>query len=394
MKFALIGAGAMGKAILEDILRSPEVSSVLVGDTDGRRASQCVAAFRDRRLRAVVTDAYDVDGTAETIGGQDVVINAAQYDVNLNVMQACLRARCHYLDLGGLFHTTRRQLELAGDFERAGLTAILGMGAAPGITNVLARYACDRLDEVASVALSFAAADLTERKVDVFAPPYSIRTIMEEFSEDTVQFLDGGYRTLPALSGAIDIDFPEPIGRRSCYHTLHSEPATIPESFRDKGIREVTWRLSLPPEFEEKAKLLAAIGFAEREPVEIGSVKVAPIDALAAVVERRVMTKLAGVDLEPKEVGCARCEAVGKKDGREATHVVECLVRSEGKGSSLVGKATGVPPSIVAGMLAAGAISRPGVWGPEQVVEPDLFFLELTRRGVEIRVTTRTRPYG
>jgi hypothetical protein len=47
--------------------------------------------------------------------------------LNLNVMQAALAAKIHYIDLGGLFTWTRRQLKLHQDFLRAGLTAIIGM---------------------------------------------------------------------------------------------------------------------------------------------------------------------------------------------------------------------------------------------------------------------------
>jgi hypothetical protein len=63
---------------------------------------------------------------------------------------------------------------------------------------------------------------------------------MEEFTEDSWRFLDGELKRLPPLSGAEEIDFPPPIGRWRCFHTLHSEPATIPEAFRDKGFHEVT----------------------------------------------------------------------------------------------------------------------------------------------------------
>ena len=53
-------------------------------------------------------------------------------------MRACLEAGCHYIDLGGLYWLTGRQLELHDEFEQAGLLALLGMGSSPGKTNVMA----------------------------------------------------------------------------------------------------------------------------------------------------------------------------------------------------------------------------------------------------------------
>ena len=76
---------------------------------------------------------------AAALDGCDVLVNAASYRVNLDAMRACLEAGCHYLDLGGLYRVTGRQLELDDEFERAGLLALLGIGSSPGKTNVMAR---------------------------------------------------------------------------------------------------------------------------------------------------------------------------------------------------------------------------------------------------------------
>ena len=66
-------------------------------------------------------------------------------------MRAALASGTHYLDLGGLFHVTRQQLKLHAAFRRAGLLGLLGMGAAPGTTNLLARLSADELDGVREI---------------------------------------------------------------------------------------------------------------------------------------------------------------------------------------------------------------------------------------------------
>ncbi len=390
MKIAVIGAGAMGAAIVKDLRSNPEVTEILVADAALERAREIAAGLGDQRIRYSQVDASNVAETAKVITPYDAVVNAAQYYINCEVMKACLAGRCHYNDLGGMFHMTRRQHELRSDFEKAGLTAITGIGAAPGITNVLSRYGYDLLDRVEAVHTSFAAADLTDRRgVQVLVPPYSIRTIMEEMSDDSVQFMDGEYVVRPALSGAEESSFPEPIGRRVCYHTLHSEPATIPAAFRDKGIRHVTWRLSLPPELEEAMKTLAGAGFASTDPVEIGGAKISPRDILATVIEKNIAVKLKGVKIETREVACIRSHVIGTKEGRSSEVIADCIAHTPPGGSSLVGSVTSVPASVAAQLQASGQIARPGVWGPEEVIEPLPFFAELAKRGMRVQATVR-----
>lgn len=59
-----------------------------------------------------------------------------------------MEAGVHYTDLGGLFHYTRKQLALKDEFRKKNLTAVLGSGITPGITNVMAAYAASKLDTV------------------------------------------------------------------------------------------------------------------------------------------------------------------------------------------------------------------------------------------------------
>ena len=82
---------------------------------------------------------------AKLLRGCDVVVNCTQYNWNLDVMRAALAARVNYMDLGGLYHMTKKQFALDRDFRRIGRLAIAGMGGAPGITNVMARALADPL---------------------------------------------------------------------------------------------------------------------------------------------------------------------------------------------------------------------------------------------------------
>lgn len=393
MKIAIIGAaGAMARTTILDLLDNPEVERLLLADYREEKVKRIAASIGDERLEACFVDGYQVEGTAKALAGFDAVINSAQLfpDLFEKIMDACLMARCHYNDLGGLFWTTRRLMKRFEAFQAKNLTAILGMGSAPGITNVLGRYACDRMDRVESVHFWDASVDHTDMQgVDAFLPPYSIRTIMQEFTDNPVMYIDGGYKELPPCSGAMAMDFPEPIGPRTCIHTLHSEPATFVPAFQDKGIKNCTWRLGLPTEFDEKARFLSSIGFGSTDPIRVGSVEVVPREVLSSVIEQHVAEKLSGTRLVIQDVECLRAQVIGTEGNRAIEYLVDCMARPHSRwGGSCGDLCTGTPPSITAQMQAMGIIDRAGVWGPE-IIDPEIFFEELEKREMQVTVARK-----
>ncbi len=139
----------MGRAVVFDLTR--QGVPVRLVDTDVARAR--VVARRYGHDRATVVDVSGRDELAAVVQGADVLVHCGPYGLNLAAMDAALAVRCHYVDLGGLFHTTRLQLARDGEFRRAGRLAVLGMGSAPGTTNVLARLGADGLTRVEAIGV-------------------------------------------------------------------------------------------------------------------------------------------------------------------------------------------------------------------------------------------------
>lgn len=390
MKIAIVGAGAMGMFVAREIARSEPRASLFIIDADLGRARQIAAILAAVASQHARCDARDVTGLATVLHGTEVVVNAAQYDVNLDVMRACLAARCHYLDLGGMFHMTQRQLALGEEFKQAGLTAILGIGAAPGMTNVMARLACDQLDTVEVIETAFAAAAPQAPSSPVFVPPYSIRTIMQEFCEESMQFLAGTHSAQPALAGRKSIQFAPPIGIVDCVYTLHSEPATLPAVFAAKGVREVTWRLGLPPALEDIIRAFASAGLGSTEPLTVGGASIAPVDFLAASIDRSIRSS-APTQRAFTEYGAIRVEAFGTRQNIPIRIAVECTREETGISPDVAGIMTGTPCALAALMLARGEAMLPGVHGAESVVPPGEMIRELRERRF---VTVQTERRG
>lgn len=388
MRIAIVGAGAMGLQVAEELLVSSADVELLAIDASRDSLSKFEGALANDRVKLAVKDATDIESLAAGLQGSDVVVNAAQYDVNVLVMKAALKAGIHYVDLGGMFHETRRQLKLHDEFQGAGLTAVVGMGAAPGITNVLAAHACAELERVENVEASFGASVEDLQDGSQFVPPYSLRTIMQEFLEESVQFLDGSHHSQPPMSGARVIHFPQPIGELDCIYTLHSEPATLPSYLASKGVRNVTWRLGLPPALTGAIRAFASAGLGASEPIEYHGAKIVPIDFLLASIEANQQIS-AAPKLPYTESGCLRVEVNGLTASQDQrTIVITCQRSITGVAPDMAGVITGVPCAIAALMLADGRANNPGVHAPESVVPPNNMFEELSDRGFTLTSET------
>jgi saccharopine dehydrogenase-like NADP-dependent oxidoreductase len=206
---------------------------------------------RDFRLQgAEHVDARDPASLQRALDGAEVVVNAADYRLNIDVMRGALAAGAHYVDLGGLFHVTRKQLELDGEFRAAGLTAILGLGSAPGKTNLLASAAARRLGEDPVSMEIWAATRDPAAANHPFPAPYSVQTLRDELELRPMVVREGELTDVDPLSGEAEREFPEPVERASGIYTLHSELATLPEAF--PTLREASFRLCLSPGLLEK----------------------------------------------------------------------------------------------------------------------------------------------
>jgi saccharopine dehydrogenase-like NADP-dependent oxidoreductase len=110
---------------------------------------------------------------------------------------------------------SRRQLALDDEFRASGLTAILGLGSAPGKTNLLARAAVERLG-APPVALEIWAASRDPAAADhPFPAPYSVQTLLDELRMQPMVVADGELREVAPLSGGPSGPFPSRSGARS-----------------------------------------------------------------------------------------------------------------------------------------------------------------------------------
>ena len=373
----------MGCIAVQDLAGDRRMGEVVIADQDIAQARTVAEVINSAKVSIQTVDVTDHHALVNLLKGTDACLNATVYYFNLQVMEACLEAGVHYTDMGGLFHTTRKQLELSDRFAEAGLSAVLGMGSAPGVPNVHARYAAERLDTIESIHI-----------YDGIKPPppddirftYAVPTIIDELTLPPMVYRDGEFVACQPLSEFEDYWFTPPIGLLPMHLSLHSEVATLPITFRDKGVRECFFKINywgMAKETVEKIRVLADFGLAGREAVEVKGQSVVPRDLLVAMMSEYVppiTDFLAPSKNQPpdwtKEIVT---EVQGEKDGKAVTYRLGTLTC---KGAL----PTGVAPARADIWLAEGRIP-PGVHPPEAVIEPEPFFKELEEREIYTQVS-------
>jgi lysine 6-dehydrogenase len=355
---AVLGAGGtIAPAIVRDLAESDEIGAMQLLDLDVERAGAVADAHGLGKAHAGRVDARAPGALAAALEGIDVLVNTASYRVNLEAMEACLDAGCHYLDLGGLYRLTLRQLELSARFESAGLLAVLGIGSSPGKTNLMALRGTRELQSPASEIHVYAAGrDPAAPDDGRLRPPYAIQTLLDELTLNPVVLRGGEPVEVEPLSDGGSADFGEPIGEVPTIYTLHSELATFASSF---GCRESSFRLSLSPVVLERLKELVG----------------ASADDVAAAAR-----EAASPSNETVSVHMVRLV-----DGSGSAVTVRAITRPHfGLGGSVV--STAAPAAATVRLFARGALTARGALPPERCIDPDEMFTELEARGCSFEI--------
>ena len=388
MRAVVLGGGGLtGRAAVRQLAAGGLADEVVAADVDPALAVAAAKAAGPRTTPADL-DVRDRAATVRLLHGASVVVNATPYAFNLEAMAAALAARVPYLDFGGLFHMTRRQLGLDGPFREAHLLAVPGLGQVPGVSNVLAFAAAEQLDTVESIVLRDGWRDLAATPSLSFS--WSPATFLEEMVQPAVVFQDGTYREHPPLSGAEEYDFGPPVGRTTIFRTLHSEPATLPDSLRDKGLWHCEWKEGGPG--IELARALAEIGLGSERPVEVRGTPVIPREFTLALLRREnLLGPRPGAAVDDWEL--LDIELRGVQAGRSATvHATARFPPWPDWQLAATEYAVGTAGAIGAEMVLRGELRGEGVVPPERAVPAAAFRRELRRRGILTAVVPPEPP--
>lgn len=388
------GAGLMGSGTVRDLVSelSSGVERLVVADVCPDRMDSLLTELNDERISAVTLDVTNKAATMELLEAADICINAVPTfaGFQMDIFHYCLEAKTPYVDYGGMGVYTVKQKKECEAWKEAGVTAVLGLGADPGMSNMTCKAVAERLDSIDKINLYWAA-EIEGPENPILVPPYSESTVLGEYANNSQQFLEGALREVGPQTGNEIIDLPEPWGRTEFIYSQHSEPLTVPfaEGFTDKGIKEFTWKLSLPKREHEAWVGIVKAGFGDfDDPINIKGVDIKPVEYLQAVIRRNIERN---EDKIPEQEGYEIHFAIGEgiKDGKKTR--VKCVVSSKPDPlyDNYNDAATSMNVSIGAQLLLRN-LQKPGVWGPEEYYDVEEYFKEVKRRRFHVEIETNT----
>lgn len=383
------GAGFMGAGIVRDLVSDRaiiDIGKIRICDTSRVRMEALAKDVGDIRLELVDLDVTDPQKLAAAIAGADLCINCVPTLAGhqMVIFEAAFTARVPYMDLGGLGTYTVKQIAEHARFKAAGVAAVTGIGADPGMSNVICRAVADELDEIDRINLYWAA-ELVGPENPVLVPPYSVSTVLAEYAHPSTQFLGGKHVTCEPMGGVEILDLPEPWGRCEFMYSPHSEQLTVPlaEGIAEKGIQEFTWKLHLPHREHEAWVGLVKAGFGDfNEPVEINGMAVKPLDVLSKVIQRNIEKN---ADRIPEQQSHEIHFAIGRgrRNGRPAMARCDVVVTPDPMYDGYVDACTSMCASIAAQLMLKNPL-KPGVYAPEGYFDAAEFFAEAEKRKFKV----------
>lgn len=364
-KALVLGCGEMGEAAVRDLHRYACLPELVVAT---RRPERARAALQDlaggsTRIEVIAIDALDEDALEAAMSGCAVALNCIgpNFRHEERVARAAIRARVHLVDLNDDYEVTPRMFALDGAARAAGITIVFGLGASPGVNNVLVRSAANQVDEVEEIhtAWVMSAADP--------GGPALAAHLLYSLSDRAPTVVDGRLEWLRSFrDGCERITFPDPVGAMDVFHVGHPEPLTLRRSFPHARVIDDKASFN-PPVINELILRLGALAREAPSPIEVDGRPVEPMDFCAAYL-RAYCKSLSDVPPE----GALRVQVKGRKGDYTRTVTLSSAGR--------LATGTGIPIAIGAILLLQGRVSGHGVLAPEDCLDPNEFLYELFNR--------------
>lgn len=391
-KVLVIGAGGVGSVAVNKMAMWSDMFSEIT--LASRRVSKCdaiAASVKNRTGFTIATaelDADDIEATTRLIEKTDasLVVNLALPYQDLNIMEACLIAGANYLDTANYEPLDEAKFEYHWQwayqekFEKAGLTALLGSGFDPGVTNVFTAYiAKHHMDNMQTLdILDCNGGDHGQPFATNFNPEINIR----EVTAPARHWQNGGWVETPALSHKQSFDFPQ-VGARNMYLMYHEELESLSKHFPE--LTRARFWMTFGDAYLTHLNVLENIGMTSIEPILYEGQEIVPLQFLKAV-----LPEPSGLGETTKGKTCIGNIVSGTYEGKPKTVYLynvcdheECFAEV---GSQAVSYTTGVPAMIGASLILDKSWCKPGVWNMEQF-DPDPFMDRLNLYGLPWHVT-------
>lgn len=383
-KVLIIGAGGVGRVVAHKVVKVPEVfSEIMLASRTQSKCDHIAQAIGGNRIQTAEVDADHLESLLQLMKTfkPDLVIHVALPYQDLTIMEACLKVGSHYLDTANYEPPDEAKFEYKWQwayherFQRAGLTALLGCGFDPGVTNVFTAYAAKHhFDEIHYLDIvDCNAGEHGKPFATNFNPEINIR----EVTQKGKYWEDGKWIETEPHEIHRTLTYPG-IGPRKSYLIYHEELESLVKHF--PTLKRARFWMTFGEEYLTYLRVIQDIGMASIKPILYEGKEIVPLKFLKAVLPN------------PAELGehytgetSIGCRIRGIKGGREKTYYIynNCKHQDAYRetGTQAVSYTTGVPAMIGSMMILTGKWKRPGVFNPEEF-DPDPFMEQLLIHGL------------
>ena len=376
MKLTVIGAGAIGSAVAQDLLAHETVTQVQVCDARARALKALHAEVESPRLRSFQVEARDPVALGTILDGSACVIGAAQPEMNPALAALCLERGLHYCDLGGPDEIVAEELALAEQAQERGVWIIPNCGLDPGLSHMLCAHGVRQFDTVEALHLRVGDVPLHPEPPFNFRIAWSAEKLLDDYTRPATFIEAGTVQETEPLTREEVIHFPEPFGAMEAFciagGTLIDDLAGHVDTFEHKLIR---W-----PGHAAQMRFLLALGFAENRHIDVRTHL-----TYRDVLLRRMRQRLGGAY---HDAVLLRVLIHGQKDGAARTLVFEMIEPyDEAADMTAIRRCTSIPTAAVALLLAEGQVPGGGAAPPEAALPTDAFLDRVAARGLTISET-------
>ena len=365
---ALGGSGGMGRFSSFAISNYPNISKVTIADLNEANAIEFSNHFDDR-FTGIGLDVTNKEHLEKVMSDHDVVLNTTGpfFKFGLPILKSAIKCKCHYFDICDDWEPTEEMLKLNDEALKNDITAIVGLGASPGISNLLGLKAMNELDEAESIITGW---DVSSAKPEDESSQKGTNAAMEhglqQISGEIKVYKDKKYKLTKPLE-KIKIHYPGR-GNHDAFIFGHPEAITFPHHFND--LKE-----SVNACHGSKQSNIYILKIL-RWLVDKKLISFKQGASFLEWLERKIGTPNIEKQIKglPSIYGLAR----GLKDNKNAS-VAVTLSEEELSNSWGMGAITGFPLAFGLKLLLENKINKKGVFAPEGgAINPDDFFSLLT----------------
>ena len=405
----IIGCGGVASVAIQKCCQVSEVfTEICIASRTKSKCDELAKKLEGKSSTKITTaqvDADDVNQLVELIQGYqpELVMNIALPYQDLTIMDACLICGVNYMDTANYepedinepewrekyekrckeegfsaYFDYSWQWAYKEKFEKAGLTALLGSGFDPGVTQAYCAYALkhhfDTIDTID--ILDCNGGDHGYPFATNFNPEINLR----EVSAPGSYWENGKWVEIPAMSIHREYDFQE-VGKKDMYLLHHEEIESLAKNIPD--VKRIRFFMTFGQSYLTHMKCLENVGMLSTEPVLYEGKEIVPIQFLKELLPDPAT-------LGPRTKGKTNigCIFTGKKDGQDKTYYIynvcdheECYKEV---GSQAISYTTGVPAMCGALMLLTKKWEKKGVFTVEEF-DPDPYLEALTKYGLPHR---------